>query len=179
MRQILRTQGAKVKNAHALHKAVAAEMRRMEVYGVPMRDLDTKHWLLMIDPEQVRNMPSGLSRQARAQWLAKSLRTPEQIEALDLQRLNEQIKNAESHLKSSASYHAPMAFAVVGVIANAVAFSSVNDDLKGSMKHKYGEMYRRWYAQGAQLVGAIGEAVEAAIARGLIANLKFLKGITL
>ena len=47
------------------------------------------------------------------------------------------------------------------------------------MKHKYAEMYRRWWAQGAQLVGAIGEAIEAAIARGLIGNLSLLKGITL
>lgn len=179
VRQILKAQGAKVRDYHAIHRAVAAEMRRMEVYGVPMRGVDTKHWLLMVDPEQVRNLPSGLSRQARAQWLAKSLRTPEQIEALDLQSLNSQIKNAESQLKSTAGYHAPMAFAVVGVIANAVAFSSVNDDLKGSMKHKYAEMYRRWWAQGAQLVGAIGEAIETAIARGLIGNLNLLKGITL
>ena len=179
VRQILKAQGAKVRDYHAIHRAVAAEMRRMEVYGVPMRGVETKHWLLMVDPEQVRNLPSGLSRQARAQWLAKSLRTPEQIEALDLQSLNSQIKNAESQLKSTAGYHAPMAFAVVGVIANAVAFSSVNDDLKGSMKHKYAEMYRRWWAQGAQLLGAIGEAIEAAIARGLISNLTLMKGVPL
>ncbi|MCZ4304009.1 hypothetical protein O4G98_04630 [Zoogloeaceae bacterium G21618-S1] len=179
VRQILKAQGAQVRDYHAIHRAVAAEMRRMEVYGVPMRGVDTRHWLLMVDPEQVRGVPAGLSRQARAQWLAKSLRTPEQIEALDLQRLNDQIGNAETRIKAAAGYHAPMAFAVVGVIANAVAFSSVNDDLKGSMNHKYAEMYRRWYAQGAQLVGAIGEAIEAAIARGLIGNLNLLKGITL
>lgn len=36
--------------------AASTEMRSMEVYGAPMRGVETKHWLLMIGPERVRSL---------------------------------------------------------------------------------------------------------------------------
>lgn len=164
IRTMLKQLGSPV-DQRAMQRAVAAELRRLEVNGVPLRGTDKKVWLLMIDPESVAGMPKHLSVQGKAQWLARAIRTPEQVEALNMQRFHQQVAYAETRARGVAVYSAGFAFAAMGVYANLVAWNSIIDDEKKAMSHVRSETLNRIWAQTAQLIGAAAAALEKGLAR--------------
>lgn len=141
--------------------AVAEELRRLKIHGVPLDGSDTKRWLLMIDPDEVAAMPKNLSASARAQWLAKTIRTPAQVEALNLSRFQAKVSKATGTIRAGV----PVAFGVLGIVANWVALDSVRDGERKAMQHTKGEGLVRIYAQGAQLIGAVASTIETTLAK--------------
>jgi hypothetical protein len=127
------------------------------VHGIPLEGNETKHWLLMIDPAEVKAMPKGLTATARGQWLAKSIRTPEQVEALHLD------KYRSVKLPGTLGAAVPVTFGVLGVLANWVAMDSVRESEAKAMAHTKSEGLRRVYAQGAQLLGASASTIETLV----------------
>lgn len=160
IREMFRLHGQPI-DSNKMQFAVAEELRRLKMHGVPLDGTDKKQWLLMIDPAEVKSMPKGLGPTARAQWLAKSIRTPEQVEALNLQNFRLKVANASTAIGGGV----PMAFGVLGVVANWVALNSTREGEIKAMAHAKGEGLRRVYAQGAQLIGAIASTIETAVAR--------------
>jgi hypothetical protein len=160
IRQLLELSGAKV-SPNQMQRAVAEELRRLKMHGVPLEGTDKKSWLLMIDPAEIKAMPQGLSAQARVQWLVSKIRTPEDVEALNLGRFNAKLAQSAGVLRSGL----PLGFGVLGVVANWVALDSVRDSERKAMEHNKGEGLARIYAQGAQLVGAVASSVETALAK--------------
>ena len=146
---------------HKLQKAMADELRRLEIHGVDMKGTQTKTWLLMIDPAEVKNMPKGLSAAAQAQWLTRTIRTPEQVDALNLGNHRTRVANWTAANRGAM----PLAFGMLGVLANAVAFSSLLEDDSKALSNTKNESLQRIYAQGAQLVGALASSMETAVSR--------------
>ena len=167
IREMLRASGG----SHLDRRAVAAELRRLECYGVSLHGTDTRHWLVFLNREVLKDMPANLTMQQRVKWLVKSIKTPEQIEDLKIHRVEQRVARAESSIRGAVSrasygvssgvfYAAPMAFAIVGIIANRVAWLSLLEEEEKSMRHVKSETLRRVWAQGAQLIGSVAVAIE-------------------
>ena len=174
IKEMLRLGGMKVDSigVHKLQKAVADELRRLEMLGVDLKGSQTKTWLLMIDPAEVKNMPKGLTRKAQAEWLARTIRTPEQIDALNLGKHSTRIANWTAANRGAV----PLAFGMLGVLANAVAFSSILEDDSKALAYTKNESLQRIYAQGAQLIGAFAGSMETAMSRMSVLTFRFAAG---
>lgn len=164
IREIVRANGQPMAG-QALRRAVAAELRRLQVHGVPLGGTDKRYWLLMVNPEQVRDMPANLKPQQRAEWLVRTISTPEQVEALNMRRWEQQVSRAETSVRGVVGYSAPFGFAIMGLLANRAAWLSLIEDEKKAMAHVQSETLRRVWAQGAQLLGATGVAIEQGVKR--------------
>jgi hypothetical protein len=110
-------------------------------------------------------MPTNLKPQQRAEWLVRTISTPEQVEALNMRRWEQQVSRAETSVRGVVGYSAPFGFAIVGLLANRAAWLSLIEDEKKAMAHVQGETLRRLWAQGAQLLGATGVAIEQGVKR--------------
>lgn len=85
IRQLLAS-GGQIKNQHQMQRAVSAELRRQQILGTKIDGTAKRKWVVLADEEMIKRMPSGLKPQQRAEWLAKSIRTVEDVEALNLGR---------------------------------------------------------------------------------------------
>ena len=122
-------------------------------------------------------MPANLKPQERAKWLFKSVKTPEQIEDLKIHRVQQRVATAESSIRIGVSFVAPMAFAIVGIIANRTAWLSLLEEEEKAMRHVKSETLRRVWAQGAQLLGSAAVAIERGLKRLVLPLLKRSFGV--
>lgn len=157
IRQLFKLSGQDIP-PRQMERAVAEELRRLRMHGVPLDGTEKKRWLLMIDPSEVKAMPPGLSAQARAQWLAGRIRTPQQVDELHLDRFTTRLGNS---VRGGAGF----VFAVLGVLANWVALDSTRDGERKALAHGKSEGLARVYAQGAQLVGAVAATLETGLSK--------------
>ena len=150
IKELLKLNGTKTGSIspHKLQKAVADELRRLKIHGVDLEGTQNKNWLLMIDPAEVKNMPKGLSATAQAQWLARTIRTPEQVDALNLGNHQTRVANWTTANRGAVRLAFGM-LGVLGVLANAVAFSSILEDDSKALSNTKNESLLRIYAQGA------------------------------
>ena len=163
IREILEQGGLDVKavGIRKMEKAVADELERLAIHGVPLNGQQTKTFLLMIDPAEVHAMPAGLKPQAQAQWLAKTIRTPEQVEALNLGKFRLRLANWGAAGKGAI----PIGFGLLGALANAVAYCSMVDEDAKTLDFAKNESHMRIGSQSAQLVGAIASTMELALVK--------------
>lgn len=170
----LRHMGTQVPNERQMERAVAAELRRLERAGVPLRSTGTRRFLLMVDPEQVRAMPAGLNAPARAQWLAASIRTPAQLDELNLSNWQAKVRNPTvSALRGSVPYVAGL----IGAVIQYNMFQKLSEDERQAMSHERTEATVRVWAG----VGALGGTITELVGQGLgkIASItpRFARGL--
>ena len=151
---------------------MSEEGNRPACYGISLRGEGQRHWLVFLSPEDMKDMPANLKPQERAKWLFKSVKTPEQIEDLKIHRLQQRVATAESPIRTGVSIAAPMAFAIVGIIANRTAWLSLLEEEEKAMRHVKSETLRRVWAQGAQLLGSVAVAIEQGLKRLVLPLLK-------
>lgn len=175
IKEMLKLGGMKVEGsgANKLQKAVAEELRRLEMHGVNLKGTQTKTWLLMIDPAEVKGMPKNLKPQAQAQWLARTIKTPEQIDALNLGNLRTRLANWSATNRGAV----PLAFGMLGVLANACAFADLLEEDSKALAHTQNESLSRIVSQGAQLVGAFAGSMETAMSRMSVLSFKAAAGV--
>jgi hypothetical protein len=142
-------------------KAVADELRRQEICGVDTKGRDKKTWLLMIDPDEVRNMPKNLNADDQAKWLAKTIRTPEQVDELNLAKYRDAVTRGSERVMVNV----PFTFAVLALLANGWAMHSIMQGEEGSLAVHKTEMLARVYTQGLYIVGATADALESGLTR--------------
>lgn len=138
IRQLLSLHGGRI-DKHAMQRAVSAELRRLQMRGVPMHGTARKTFLMLADPAIVKAMPTGLSAQQRANWLASSMRTVEQYEASELTRWSSTV-STKVRLGGAA------------LIVQTLCFTKVASDKDGAMAHEKIDGITRYWAS----VGAIG-----------------------
>lgn len=156
----LRQIGTQVPNERQMERAVAAELRRLERAGVALQSTSTRRFLLMVDAAQVHAMPTGLDAQARAQWLAASIRTPQQLDALNLSSWQAKVRNpALSAIKGSVPYVAGL----LGAVIQYNMFQKLSEDERGAMSHEKTEATARLWAG----VGALGGTITELVGQGL------------
>ncbi|MCA3172840.1 MAG: hypothetical protein ING25_07245 [Burkholderiales bacterium] len=168
-RQLLQQSGAKL-DAKALERYVRGELKRLEVYGVKLDGQVHKTWLVCIDPQDLRGMPKGLNYQQQGQWLVQHIKTPQDLERLQLHRWQAKVQTATARV--SAAVNTPGArstaltgFAALGLIANSVALTSMLDEDAKVLHKDKPDMARRLWAQAAQVLGAAAATLEAGLAQ--------------
>ncbi|WP_005038412.1 T6SS effector BTH_I2691 family protein [Holophaga foetida] len=143
-------------SANQVQMATAAEMKRLEVHGVPMEGTHQQRFLLMVDPEEAKAMPKGLKPQAQAEWLAQSIRTPEEVEALNLAKWQGKLKNGWGK-------GAPLIFGAVAGICQFLSMSKLSADLEKGTSFEKTENQWRHGASVAAFAGTLGELMGGAI----------------
>lgn len=152
-----------------LELAVANELRRQEIIGVDTKGNGKKTWLLMVDPDQVGKMPKGLTAEGRAKWLAGSIRTPEQVDELNLASFRETVAQGGERVKLNL----PFGFAVLGLLANCWAMQSILKDDEAALEQHKSEARRRVWAQGIWVVGAAADAMATGLTRLTAGGIRF------
>ncbi|WP_321817339.1 MULTISPECIES: T6SS effector BTH_I2691 family protein [unclassified Paraburkholderia] len=144
-----------------MEKAVADELRRQEICGVDTEGRDKKTWLLMLDPDEVSKMPKNLGVDDQAKWLAKTIRTPEQVDELNLADYRESVVRGSERIKVNL----PFTFAVLALLANGWAMHSIMQGEESALAVHQNEMRRRVYTQGLAIFGAVADAIEGGLTR--------------
>jgi len=164
IRQLLRASG-QVVSENQMRYAVAAELRRQGIHGARMDGSTKKKWLILADKEIITAMPSGLTKRQQAEWLARSIKTVEQVEALNLSRwrtvINSQVR-----------------YGVVAGILQAVSLTKVIADEDKAMMNEKNDASLRMYAGITTLAATTSEAFGIALEKRAIQGLRFGQGIS-
>ncbi|MEN1943493.1 T6SS effector BTH_I2691 family protein [Luteimonas sp. MJ293] len=161
--EMVKLTGEPVSNS-AMRQAILRQLRRMTARGVPMDGLMENRWLLMIDPDQVRDMPETLKgpgqMQARAAWLAANVKTPKQVQRLRLSAWQSRMRPAAGRAVSGVSV---AGLGALGLMTQHLALSSLQGQLMRAMEHQRADVKRRLLMQWMQVTGAY----TAAVGRGM------------
>ena len=164
-------------NQRQIERAVAAELRRLEIRGMKLEGTEKKRFLVMVDPDRVSNMPRGKTPQENANWLASSIRTPEQVEELNLSSWRAKVSNPiGERIKGSV----PFVFGAVSALLQYQAYLKLSEDDDKAMANDKSEAQWRLRAGVVALGGTIVEQLGngltklAAIAPRLGAGLKWV-----
>jgi len=145
-----------------MERAVSAQLRRMQVYGAKLDGTEKKSFLLMVDSEQAATMPKGLNAKARAEWLASSVRTPEQVEQLNLSSWRAKVSNPGAKWVKGG---VPFVFGAVAALLQYNAMQKLAEDDDKAMAHEKSEAHVRMYAGIAALGGTITELVSTGLGK--------------
>ncbi|MBA4263247.1 MAG: hypothetical protein C0443_14845, partial [Comamonadaceae bacterium] len=142
-------------------KALAAQMRLMEIEGLPMYKPDERRWLVVLDKDSARTTAraatgNGKTGAALAAELAKSLRKAE-----DLPRLKAQAFKAG--VAGGTAFDAGGNF-VIGLVQSYNIVKLVSD-YQNQMKHEGHEPLARLATAGFAVLGSFGEASGLALQR--------------
>ena len=161
IRELMRASGQQV-NENQMRHAVAAELRRLEIRGMSLEGTDKKQFLVMIDPAEAASMPQGLSKQDAAEWLAKSIRTPEQVEALNLSRWRAKISTP---VGGAVRGSIPFIFGAVAALLQYQAYVKLSEDEGKAMAQDSTEAWARTKAGIVALGGTITEQLGSALGK--------------
>lgn len=144
-------------NHNQMAKAVAAQMRLMEIEGLPMDKTDKRQWLVVLDRNAARAAAGGGKTGAvLAVELAKSLSKAE-----DLPRLKAQTFKAG--VAGGTAFDAGGGF-VIGLVQSYNIVKLVSD-YQNQMKHEGHELLARLATAGFAVLGSFGEASGLALQR--------------
>lgn len=161
IRQMLNTYDQKI-SPNQIQRAVSAELRRLQINGVKMDGTEKKKFLLLVDPEHIKRMPLGLAPSARAQWLARSVRTVEQFEeALGINRWRQLMERGSAVGRTST----PFVIGAAMMVAQWTAIGKLTEDAANSMNHNATEAKNRLWAGYIAFGGTAAEVSGAALGR--------------
>lgn len=164
IRQLLHASG-QVVSENQMKRAVIAEMKRQQIHGVSVEGSTSKRWVMVADKQLIARMPAGLSPQARANWLAKSIKTIEAVEELNLQRWRSVInKDVRSGV-------------VTGILQVLSLTKLISDDDKSLANEKNDSSSRR-YGGVAAIAATTSEAIGNALAARSALGMRFGQGFT-
>lgn len=153
IRELIRSSG-QVVNQRQMERAVSAELKRLAIAGDKLDGTEKKRFLLMVDPEQVRAMPKGLTAEQRAQWLASTIKTPEQVEELNLSGWRLKVGNPTKEMVAGSI---PYIAGLVGALLQYNAMQKLIEDEGKAMNYEKTEAQQRLWAGQAALAGTITE----------------------
>lgn len=175
IRELVKVSGQPL-NQRQMERAVAAELRRLEIRGMKLEGTEKKQFLLMVDPDQAAAMPKNLTPQGRAQWLASSIRTPEQVEALNLSSWRAKVSNpAVGVVRGSV----PFVFGAVAALLQYAAYQKLTEDDGKAMGHEKNEAAWRLRAGVGALAGTITELVGTGLGKVAVVVPRFGQGLRL
>lgn len=169
IRELLKGNG-QVASPRKMEQAVANEMRRLALSGEKLEGSDKKRFLLMVDPERMRGMPENVPATERAKWMASRIRTPEQVEELNLSSWRAQVGDPTRNvLKGSVGIIVSM---VTATIQYCVTQKLIDDDGK-AMSHEKDETHQRLRAGQVALAGTITELVGTGLSKVSVVSPRF------
>jgi len=162
VRQLITKSGQSLSSGQ-MRRAVNAELRRLQIHGVPLEGTTTKRWVVIADEEMIARMPSGLSPQKRAEWLVGCLKRVEDLDDLNLERwrvvINGKVRSG-----------------VIAGILQAICLTKLYDDEKSSLLNNKSDAAGRVYAGLGTIAATTSEALGNAVA-GRATTLRLGQGL--
>jgi hypothetical protein len=169
VRQLLKSTGQTF-TGRQLDKAVADEMRRLEVEGVRAEGQTRQRWLLAVNEKTARQlvseMPPGLSPTERARRIVSAIQTPEALEAATSRGVLNTVLNMEVRL------------GVLTAILQGISLSKAMADEDTAMAHETEEVRWKMRAAWMGLVGTITETTMVAVGKMPPLTLRATQGIS-
>lgn len=163
IRELIRSSG-QVLDQNQMRRAVAAELRLQQINGVQMEGNTRKRWLVLADAKAIRDMPPGLSPRQRAEWLAKSIRTVQAVETLNLDRWRTVI-------------NADVRFGVVAGLLQAASLTKLFADEEKALANESVDAQYRLYAGMGAVAGTTAEILGNAMAGRIKLGMRFGQGL--
>lgn len=154
---------------HKLQRAVSAELRRLEVAGVPLEGTDKKRFVLLVDPEALGDIPANAASGQRVAAMAKAIRTPAQVEALHLENWRQTVRKSA---RGSVPYVGGL---ITAVLQYEMMQSLIEDDVK-AMAHQKNETSARMVAGVMAVGGTIAELTGQGIEKMAVRIPRFARG---
>jgi hypothetical protein len=151
-------------NKALLRKAVKAELKRQQIYGASLEGTTTKRWIMNVDKEKLKGMPAVLTAQGQRDWLARSIKTTEAIDSLNLNRWRTVINK-------------DVRAGIVGGILQAVCLTKLIQDEEKSLSHDKTGASRRCYAAMASIAMTTSEVIGNALAGRVAIGMRFGQGL--
>jgi acid stress-induced BolA-like protein IbaG/YrbA len=165
IREMFRSSGQVVSESQ-MRRAVAAELKRLQIHGASVEGTTSKRWLMLADQKHIADMPVGLSQKQEAEWLAKSIKTVEAVESLNLGRwrtvINQNVR-----------------FGVVAGILQAASLTKLIADEEKSLANENKDATRRLYAGVTAIAATTSEVMGHALAGRAALGMRFGQGIAL
>ncbi|WP_307188096.1 T6SS effector BTH_I2691 family protein [Massilia niastensis] len=149
-----------------MKKAVAAELRRLEIKGVSLEGTTKRRWALLADKDAIARIASNLSEEQHVAQLVQSTRTVEAIDALNLGRWRSVINQN-------------LGCGIVAGILQTVSLTKLIADEKKSLANEKLDATSRRYAGVAALAGTLSEVVGNALAARAELGMRFGQGVAL
>jgi hypothetical protein len=165
IRQLLQASGQAVSEKR-LDQAVSAELARQRIRGVDLSGTHRTRWVIVADKEMIARMPPGLKPQARAEWVARSIKTVDALESLHLNRWRAVINE---------NFRGGLVTAILQVFCLSKLFSDAEKSLAHDKRDANGRMYASLGAIAATTSETIGKALFGNAAPGL----RFGQGLAL
>ncbi|MFA1633359.1 T6SS effector BTH_I2691 family protein [Achromobacter ruhlandii] len=157
IRELLRQHGGKV-DMRQMERAVADELRRLEVRGEQLEGSDKKRWFMMVDRDAAGRVPTDMRAGDRARALAQATMTIEEYEAKELSRWRTAINT-------------DVRVGVVGCLFQTVAVYKLWSDLESAMPHERGDASWKFVvgiaAAGGSVADVLGTALKGRQAAGM------------
>lgn len=169
MRAVMQVDPSMTVNHNQMSKAIAAQMRLMEIDGQPMDKTDKRKWLIVLDRSAAQQAAaSGKKGATLAQELAKSLHKVESLPDL----------KAEAFKSGAASTGFGAVSAFVTGLVQSYNFAKLVSDYTDGMQHEKSEAAARLVAGGLAIVGSVGEATGLTLQKVQEARLRNAMGLT-
>lgn len=140
-------------------RAVAAQLRLLQVEGVPLEGSRRQGWYALIDRQAVQSAAAkGHSGNALALQVAQALRSPAQLKAIDMARAQ------------SALSRASLAAGVLGGVLMAFNYSKLVEDAFQGMRHERPEARARLALATLAIAGFAVESLGQATAGTRLGN---------
>ncbi|WP_434631298.1 T6SS effector BTH_I2691 family protein [Chromobacterium sp. CV08] len=121
-------QSGKAMNPREMERAVSAQLRNLKAAGIPLEGTEKKIFTLMLDPKQIKGMPSGLTPPQQAKWLADSLRTSAQLDNIVMGEWRAALSSAKGAI--------PFVGGLMAGIWQWEALDKLGQDEQGAMSHE-------------------------------------------
>jgi hypothetical protein len=163
IRELARASGQTL-GENQMKSAVAAELKRQQVHGTPMEGTSKRHWVMLADKEMIRNMPPGLTPKQRAEWLAKSIKTVEAVEALNLGRWRKVINSN-------------VRFGIVAAVLQAASLTKLVADEEKSLANDNFDAKSRLYAGITAFAATTSEVMGHALGGRVALGMRYGQGL--
>lgn len=152
-------------NANQLQKAVAAQVRLLEIEGVPTQVKSKLGWYVLLDREIVANATTKkLEGQALADELAKAIRKPEDLQKIDL---------ARSAKIRGGAYASATVLSGILMLWN---YTKLLEDVENGMSHEQAEAASKLMAGKIAIAGFVAEHMGNGLEKLGEARLKNMMG---
>jgi len=141
-------------NQKQLQRAVAAEIRRLEIAGEKLDGSQRKRFLVFLDEEQIRNMPKNLSAAEKVKYAAASIRKLEDIEAMEFSHWQTKLGQPRAAMIKGSL---PYLVGLIGAIFQYQAMNKLGEDEQKAMAHEKKEGYYRLQAGMAAFWGTVAD----------------------
>ena len=141
-------------NAKQMQRAVATELRRLEIAGVKLEGTDKKRFLVFLDNEEIARMPREINTAGKAQWAFTHLKRVEDMEEMVSNRWQNRLARVGGGMvKGSQPYIAGL----LGAIFQYHAMVKLTEDAQKAMSQETTESRRRMYAGVAAFWGTVAD----------------------